>query len=179
MLKPVSTQAELHGWFAMARHTYAVIDSQAVPQVESMLSNAGAPEWGRLRRGGGVAQDNVAWCVRLTPDLELSRWLIAGEATHLEDWGVLAASDAPFRVVRDHFRSLMEAQLPNRERIALRWYKPQVMRTLLPLCSQTQLGAFFGPVGAFATMQLGMWTRLQVLDSQLDARPLGSDGGAA
>lgn len=179
MLTPVSTQAELRGWFAMARHTYAVIDSQTVPQVESMLSNAGAPEWGRLRRGGGVAQHNEAWCVQLTPDLELSRWLIAGEENRLEDWGVIAASDAPFRVVRDHFRSLMEAQLPTRERVALHWYKPQVMRALLPLCSQMQLGEFFGPVGAFAMMQLGSWTRLQVLDAQLAARALGPDGAAS
>ena len=91
---------------------------------------------------------------------------------------MLAFSDAPFRPVREHLRGLLEVQLPARERVALRWYKPIVMRTLLPLCAPSQLDQVFGPVSAFALPDAsgataGTWLRQLggALDSQVMPAP--------
>ena len=148
----MSANPELRAWFSAARQTYAVIDAQALPQIAEMLPAAGLglSEWGRLQRGGVALDAALAWCVQLEPAHAFSQWLLDGEGARVEDWGVLAFSDAPFRPVREHLRGLLEVQLPGRERVALRWYQPIVMRTLLPLCAPSQLEQIFGPVSAFA-----------------------------
>src|SRR4051812_46635418 len=93
--------AELQAWFTVAAHSYAVIDRQAVPRIEAMLAEQGAGEhaveWDRLARGGTPGEGADGWCVQLTPQLPLSRWLLAGEGARVEDWGVLVFSKAAFR----------------------------------------------------------------------------------
>jgi hypothetical protein len=174
----VNNAPELQRWFGVARHTYAVVDAQALPQIGDMLPAAGLglTEWSRLQRGGAALEAAQAWCVQLEPAHAFSHWLLAGEGARVEDWGVLAFSDAPFRPVREHLRGLLEAQLPGRERVALRWYKPMLMRALLPLCAPSQLEQVFGPLTAFALPDAsgatgGTWLRMLggALDVQLAA----------
>ena len=141
--------AELQRWFSVAGHTCAVIDAQALPQIAEVLPRAGLKEWGRLERGAIALDAAQAWCVELEPDHEFSHWLLAGDGAKVADWGVLVYSDAPFRSVREHLRGLLEAQMPTRERVPLRWHKPAVMRTLLPLCNASQLDQIFGPIACF------------------------------
>jgi len=161
---------ELQHWFSVARHTYAVIDAQALPQIAEMLPAAGLAEWGRLERGGIAADSAQAWCVQLDPAQPFSEWLLAGDGAQVEDWGLLAFSDAPFRRVREHLRGLLEAQLPGRERVPLRWHKPAVMRVLLPLCAGSQLEQIFGPVSCFALPGANGCTWLRAIGGVLDAR---------
>ena len=171
-MNAVVSDIELRSWFVVARHAYAIIDTQAVPQVEAILTSAGAAEWGRLARGAAPADGAEAWCVELTPELAFSRWLLAGDGTMLEDWGVLAFSEQPFREVRNHLRDLLEVQLPRGERVAFRWYRPPALRALLPLCSAPQLTEVFGPVTAFALHDgdRGSWVWLRLIGGRLDTQ---------
>lgn len=159
---------DTRAWFHGARHTYAVIDGQALPRAEAMLDAAGTAEWGRLPRGAPPFDTVDAWLVQLAPDLPLSHWLLLGDGARVANWGAIISSDAPFREVRPHLRSLMEAQLPNGQSMVLRWYRPPVLRTLLPLCSPSQLLDFFGPVRAFAVMTGTEWHWLRQLGGKLD-----------
>lgn len=165
-----TSTADLQGWFHMARHTYAIVDAQTLPQIETMLNDSGLADWGRLPPGAATNDGAEAWCLQLTPELSLSHWLLAGEGADIENWGVIVCSDAPFREVRQHLRGLLEAQLPRGERVALRWYRPQVLRALLPLCSTSQLSHFFGPVQSFAFPDGENWCWLQQIDGRLDMR---------
>ena len=164
------TDGELRGWFALAHNTYAVIDAQAVPKLAGMLAEAGLAEWGPLQRGGVAADAAEAWCVELTTQASFTQWLLAGEGAALDDWGTLVFSDLRFRPVREHLRGLLEVQLPRRERVGLQWYRPAVMRALLPLCSPPQLAEFFGPVRGFALPGPDAWTALTLQHGRLVTR---------
>ncbi len=161
---------ELHAWFSPARHAYAVVDARAAPPVAALLA-AETLAWSHLPRGALPAEGADAWCAELAPQQPLAQWLLAGPGTALGDWGVLVYSDAPFRPVRDHLRGHLQARLPQGERALLRWWRPQVLRTLLPLCSAGQLHDFFGPVSAFAAPGPDGWTMLRLIGGQLDQRP--------
>ncbi len=172
-MNATATASDLQPWFTAARNTYAIVNAQVVPQIQTLLGEAGPAEWGRLSRGAATADGAEAWCVQLTPDLPFSAWLLTGAGAALDDWGVLACSDAPFRDVHQHLRQQLEAQLPRGERIALRWYRPLVLRTLLPLCAPSQLAGFFGPVRAFAFAEAGparSWRWLRQIGGQLDTQ---------
>ena len=159
---------DTRAWFHGARYTYAVIDGLALPQADAMLDAAGTAEWGRLPRGAPPYDAVDAWLVQLAPDLHLSHWLLLGDGARVANWGAIVSSDAPFREVRQHLRGLMEAQLPSGQNMVLRWYRPLVLRTLLPLCSPSQLLEFFGPVRAFAVMSGNEWHWLRQLGGKLD-----------
>lgn len=167
----MNATAELHRWFSVADHTFAVIDAQALPQIAELLPGAGLKEWGRLERGAVALDAAQAWCVELEPEHAFSHWLLAGDGAEVADWGVLAFSDAPYRRVREHLRGLLEAQLPSRERVPLRWHKPAVMRALLPLCSASQLDQVFGPISCFALPgQNGSSSWLRTIGGVLDVQ---------
>ena len=166
-----STTTDLHTWFTPARHTYAVVDARTAPQVGEMLTTSvDGQAWSHLPRGAQPADGAQAWCAQLAPERPLAQWLLAGPGAALGAWGVLVYSDAPFRPVRDHLRSHLEARMPQGERVALRWWRPAVLRALLPLCSGGQLHDFFGPVTAFAAPGPQGWTWWRQIGGQLDQR---------
>lgn len=167
-----ASASNLQAWFHVARHTYAIVDAQTLPQIVPMLSDSGLVDWGRLHPGAAATDGAEAWCLRLTPELPLSHWLLAGEGAGIADWGVIACSDASFREVRQHLRGLLEVQMPRGERVALRWYRPPVLHTLLPLCSASQLTRFFGPVRAFATVDGERWRWLRQTNGKLDEQTI-------
>ena len=162
--------AALHTWFSPASHTYAVVDARAAPAVADLLASDGLV-WSHLARGAVPAEAAEAWCVELAPHQALAQWLLAGPGTALGEWGVLVYSDAPFRAVRDHLREHLQARLPQGQRVSLRWWRPPVLRALLPLCSAGQLQDFFGPVTAWALPGPQGWTLLRAIGGQLDQRP--------
>ena len=151
----------------IARNTFAVIDSRSFPQIEAMLTTADLPEWDRLQRGGSMLSADIAWCVQLSPGHAFTHWLLQGPGAEQADWGVLVASDASFRPIREHFRDLLEATSPDGVRLRLRWYHGAVLRALLPLCSPTQLRDFFGPVRAVGLRGPDHWNWMRVQEGRL------------
>jgi len=53
------------------------------------------------------------------------------------------------RTLRDHFRDFHKVELPDQRIVIFRYYDPRVLRIFLPVCNQSELRQFFGPVQTF------------------------------
>jgi len=63
-----------------------------------------------------------------------------------DSWGVFLTAQPPFEGLLETLRSHLVAQLPDGERVHLRYYDPRVARRLLPTFNAAELETFFGPV---------------------------------
>ena len=70
-------------------------------------------------------------------------------------WGVFFWSVHSFGGIRDHFRTLTKARLPDGRAVLFRFYDPRVLATLLPSCDKAQLREMFGPVNSFSMEAAG------------------------
>jgi hypothetical protein len=64
-------------------------------------------------------------------------------------WGVFVSTSADLRALRDHFREFHKVELPDQRTVIFRYYDPRVLRIFLPVCNQSELAVFFGPVQNF------------------------------
>ena len=152
---------------------FAVLDGASAPALVKALYEH-EPEYCCLYRG--ELEPDIAvvapYLVRLEPGGEFAE-LVLGEGWGAH-WGIFAASTANLRTLRDHFRKFLTVQLPDQRTVLFRYYDPRVLRTFLPACNATELGAFFGPVQSFVvegeTPESG--TRFSVAAKALKAEPI-------
>ena len=64
-------------------------------------------------------------------------------------WGIFLISQSDLRTLRDHLREFHKVELPDQRTVIFRYYDPRVLRIFLPVCNQTELTQFFGPVQVF------------------------------
>lgn len=53
----------------------------------------------------------------------------------------------------EHFASLTHVLMPDGNEVLFRFQDPRVLRVLLPVCNEEELGQLFGPVKAFLIEQ--------------------------
>ena len=78
-------------------------------------------------------------------------------AASLAEWGVLVRSPARLMTLRNHLRSLLEAQTPGGHRIKLDWMDPELLPALLPLFGPSELSAFFGSTQSLVVTGTQAW----------------------
>lgn len=136
--------------FSAAEHAslFALVDGAWVPELSSMLT--GSPARSVCLLPGELSSEvsEVSpYLIQLDNTPKLSRWLI--DQGSGRPWGILFITQALFRVVRQHTRSLLHAFGPQGEPLLLRFYDPRVLRALLTDCDQRQLTELFGPIECF------------------------------
>jgi hypothetical protein len=128
---------------------YAVLDGARDPLIQ--------PE-------AAAAEDKAASLYQgvLRPDLEAaSPWLVdlgQGGSLFLEwllsmgwgqSWGVFLVTDATFKQVRKHLRTLMMVKTEAGQQLYFRFYDPRVLRDFLPTCTLDEQATLYGPIQAF------------------------------
>ena len=66
-------------------------------------------------------------------------------------WCSFFTSDAPFALLRRHFRKFLFVQDERGETVYFRFYDPSIMRTFLPACNTEELSDVFGQIKCFYT----------------------------
>jgi hypothetical protein len=67
-----------------------------------------------------------------------------------QSWGVFLTCDQPLESVQHQLRRSLMVRLEGQPKLVyFRFYDPRVLRTFLPIASDTQVKEFFGPITAF------------------------------
>ena len=66
-------------------------------------------------------------------------------------WCAFFTSDAPFALLRKHFRKFLFVKEESGETVYFRFYDPSILRTFLPACNAEELKEFFGQIKHFFT----------------------------
>lgn len=61
-------------------------------------------------------------------------------------WGIFCTSSYSFAEIRKHFRHFLMVLSPEGEYLYFRFYDPGVLRSFLPVCKQSEIEDFFGPI---------------------------------
>ena len=127
---------------------YAVLDGASIPELREKLFEH-EPEQICLFRGE-LEPDMASvapYLVRLEPDSDFAKWIMEeGWGKH---WGIFALAPVPLRVLRNHFRSLLQVQIPDGRTLSFRFYDPRVLRVFLPTCNPEECQTVFGPLSAY------------------------------
>jgi hypothetical protein len=128
---------------------YAVLDGASVTRLLDRLYGL-SPVFGCLFRGELTPDmaEVAPYLVQLEPGSEFTIWLIRqGWGNH---WGIFIRSEADFRAMRRHLRSLLIVnEAASGRPLRFRYYDPRVLRLFLPACKGEELAALFGPAGEF------------------------------
>jgi hypothetical protein len=125
---------------------FAVLDGASVPKLPTRLKEDGVQAVNLLsdKPAPDIALTGP-WLVTMTQKT-FADWVIANWGQH---WGVLVTSAMPFEELVPHFRSLVQARLPDGRTVFFRFYDPRVLRVLLPTCDADQLQQIFGAASQF------------------------------
>lgn len=115
-------------------YVYAVLDGASVPNI---IQNLAAFKAKSICLYRGELDPELAqmapYLVLLTPDSELTNWVLNGIGHH---WGIFAVSKADIREMRKHFRTFLMVYDPDGEPVYFRYYDPRVLRVFLPTCDE-------------------------------------------
>jgi hypothetical protein len=156
-------------WADRRSRVHAVIDGAVVPGLQARLAEAECNGWDCLRRGAlsAEAAAAAAYLVELAEPAPFSDWLLAEATANHPGWGVVLVSPHPLLQVREHCRALGEVVLPDGERRHWRWWDPELLATLLPTCSASQLDEIFGLGEQIVVPTRSAWTWHRLEDGVL------------
>lgn len=165
-------------WTQTGARVYAVISAAEVPGLLTQLTPQNVAGWDGLHRGALPPDeaDKATYLAELRAESPFTDWLLNEASAALPNWGVLIVSTQGLRAVREHLRSLAQAQTPDGRRFALRWFDRPVLQALLPSLSPSQLQTFFGDSSAIVLPAASSWTWYRESVGQLvtDARTLAA-----
>jgi hypothetical protein len=132
-------------WTASGARVHAVVDGLVVPGLAKKLAEAATRGWDCLQRGALSPEraERAAYLVELDPGAPFTDWLLAEAPGVHPGWGVVSVSDRALLPAREHYRSISDVLTPEGERRAWRWYDPEVLETVLPTLSASQLDELF------------------------------------
>jgi len=161
-------KAEL--WPFEGARVHAVIDGAVVGGLPEKLQSAECAGWDCLQRGALApeAAQRAAYIVELQPDSPFTDWLLGEVSTSFEGWGVLTLSRHPLLALREHSRDLGEVRTPEGQRRPWRWWDAELLDTLLPTLSPSQLDRVFALDQRLVCPGRTRWTWWQRLDGVID-----------
>lgn len=165
-------------WTQTDARVYAVISAAEVPGLLNQLTQQNVAGWDGLHRGA-LPPDEAAkatYVAELRAESPFTDWLLGAASATLPNWGVLVVSTQGLRAMREHLRSLADAQTPQGQRFVLRWFDRPVLKALLPSLSPAQLQTFFGDSSAIVVPAASDWTWFRESVGQLvtDVRTLAA-----
>ncbi len=160
-------------WPFEGARVHAVIDGAVVAGLPAKLQAAqdGAiAGWDCLQRGalGAEAAQRAAYIVELQPQGPFTDWLLGEVNAGFEGWGVITTSRQTLLRMREHSRDLAEVRTPEGRRRPWRWWDAELLATLLPTLSPSQLDQVFAPGQQLACPGRTSWTWWQRLDGVID-----------
>ena len=173
MIDPNQVQAFQRSLAGEPGHLYAVFDGAALANLPEVLAGHQLEHLcllpGELDPDLALVAPYLSELPPLSPFA--AEFLSQGLGRH---WGILAATDAPFKTLRMHLRKFLSVWDPDGQPLYFRYYDPRVLRTYLPTCTGEELTTFFGPINAFYTEGLEPATliRFTATDSGLDQQTL-------
>jgi len=122
--------------------TYAVVDGAALPELLTKLEEY-KPEHTCLFRGELPFDlaEAAPYLVKLEANSTFAKWLT--EQSLSFSCCIYARSEKDFITVRKHFRSLLNAELPNGETVHFRYYDPRVLNIYFPTCLDEEKQVLF------------------------------------
>lgn len=147
--------------FARERgRVHAVIDGRVMPGMPKRLQEADTNGWDCLERGAlsPAAMAQAAYVVELRPEAPFTDWLLAESASTFPGWGLLMACLQPLLPVREYCRDMDDVITPDGERRPWRWYDPELLTTLLPTLSPSQLDTLFALDQQIVLLTPAAWT---------------------
>lgn len=126
-------------------HLYVILDGASVPDLWQRLTTPDLSSVCLLRGELDSELAQVApYLMELDRQPALLDWILTeGWGKH---WGIFLITEATFRAVRQHSRSLLQVYSPEDEPLFFRFYDPRVLRAFLPTCDRDQLADLFGPI---------------------------------
>ena len=165
-------------WTQTGARVYAVISAAEVPGLLAQLTPQNVAGWDGLHRGALPPDEaeKATYVAELRAESPFTDWLLGDASTALANWGVVVVSTQGLRAVREQLRSLAEAQTPQGQRFALRWFDRPILQALLPSMSPSQLQTFFGDSSAIVLPAANSWTWYRESVGQLvtDVRTLAA-----
>lgn len=127
---------------------FAVLDAARDSRVLSLLKESNARYQSLYN---GVSEIQLA---------EVAPYLVEFSSTNLfleqvirhgwgKAWGIFCTSSYPFIDIRKHFRHFLMVQSPEKEYTYFRFYDPEVFRSFLPVCTESEMRVFFGPIDEY------------------------------
>lgn len=132
-------------WAHDGARVHAVVDGLAVPGLPAKLAAADTAGWDCLERGALApeAAEHAAYVVELREGSPFTDWLLDTATAAHPQWGLVLAGTQALLPVRELCRDLAFVVTPDGERRRFRWFDPEVLQTLLPALSPSQLDAVF------------------------------------
>ena len=146
-------------WADDSVHVYAVLMGSRIPDLPQRLAEAELADYDCLLPGALAPelQRSAPYLAKLKPESPFTDWLLFEATASLAEWGVLVRSPARLMTLRNHLRSLLEAQTPGGHRIKLDWMDPELLQALLPLFGPSELSAFFGSTQSLVVTGTQAW----------------------
>ena len=169
-LAPTQLKAQL--WADPSLQVYAVLMGARIPDLQARLATAEVVDHDCLLPGAlePALQARAPYLVQLKRESEFTDWLLFQAAAGLGDWGLLVRSPAKRLALRGHLRGLLQARLPEGQRIELDWMDAPILQAVLPLFDAAALAAFMGPVQSLVLVGAEQWTIADYALGQLQWR---------
>ena len=132
-------------WSRSGARVHAVIDGLAVPGLPARLAQADVAGWDCLERGAlsPTAAEHAPYVAELREGSPFTDWLLGAATVAHPQWGVVVTCTEALLRVREWCRDLSTVVMPDGARRAFRWFDPEVLQTLLPALSPSQLDTVF------------------------------------
>ena len=143
---------------------WAIIDGASCPEMPQLVAENGGVCLYRAETPDEAP--HAPWLIPVLPDTPIADDL--GVLGNIEHWGIVFASDAPERALRNHFRKFTMLWTPADEQapVYFRFYDPRVLGDALLALDSDNIAHLLAPVLRLwvpASPLLGGWTGLSPL----------------
>jgi hypothetical protein len=129
---------------------YAILDGASCPELLEMLDQYKPVSVCLFRGVSDLQMEAVApYLVQFEPDSPFSDWLLGDWKGKHRGIFVISPTHVPFNTMRNHFRDMTKARLPDGKVVYFRYYDPRVLTVFLPTCNEEELQQIFSCIDVF------------------------------
>lgn len=127
---------------------FAVIDTAQDPALYGLVTQSRGHVCLYSGKLAPVLAAAAPWLVRLRPgEPLLEAWKKEGRG---KNWGIMCRSERTLPELRKHFRTFLQAQLPDARTVLFRFYDPRVFNTYIRAATPDERRPWFEALSLFA-----------------------------